>query len=610
MTEHPPLNLIIAATNFGRGIPSGHLATNLSSLASCDVIVASEPGDYSRPPSAHNLAFSPFSIFYTARPGSDQHGGVLVLCRNSSFASSRIALPPVDVDVQMCAVALTRAGSPDAFCVVIGVYATCYRPDHVRDNAENVSPIVSALDGALRAVQLLHPGIPTLFAGDFNARHTAFGDSETQVRGRKLLEWSLLNGLQVSGAPSFPRANPVSALDLILSPATAQISAPSTRTMLGSDHLAVLVDIEYERTFFYANSLICTSINEDLLVASLEQSLASVSGTPHGQDFRISNALQLAILTAGGEWRRTRRYDARRRPTAEQILAASIHSPWSAVRLLRPESPRIAATVSPAEMLMAFGSAGMQRDHHDTSLPRAPTNDFVRVTPNEVASAVAALRLKACPDLDGISARLLVVAARSPRFLEAFASLLNSSIERGVVSPRWTTSHVIPIPKPRRDTASVHNLRPIYICDALRKLADVCMDRRRAAVFVPHPHQLGFRKGVSLDVVPFALIGIAQRAVERSSSVATHSSQPLITSFFSGATSLPAPNAPSTRRAEPRYALTIAVDFKNAFPGAPAAGIIEGYRDAGMSSDFLSYKSACLSGRRIWCANCASPYGS
>ena len=530
--------------------------------------------------------------------------------RAATFSSSLFPIPalPSGVDVQCCAVILRHPGSADPCCAVVGVYATCAGETSLTETYARA--LCTYLQSVVSSIRQFHGDLPVCVAGDFNARCTAFSDTVTTPRGRVLHQFCLDEGFQAVGAPSYlPESErgkatpqPTSALDLVLAPAALPVSSPATRLMAGTDHMAVLVEIDVESTFFYRWHLDMSSLDEDTFVHSLDRSLNCHSGTPHGQDYRIQEALKQAIEVAGGNWVRRRIFDHPRPPTVNQIISTALSSPWQAVGMLRRPATSEVIKVSKAAMLRAFGARGMQRDHtNDAALVRAPPDSFTPVSIDEVREAIFSHRIDAAPDTDGVSVKLLRLASRSACFISALTSLITDCLRRGVVPSRWNSLTVVPIPKPGLPAHEVANLRPIYLVDTIAKTADRVMENRGKHFFRPHPRQFGFRRGVLLDVLPLALL---ERCVEaqsrRNGSLNTGSSrmrQPMLTEFFGGVAPSPTSSAPgvSTRL----YALFVAVDIKNAFPGAPARGIVDGYRQCNMPCDYIQYKIATLTGRRI-----------
>jgi hypothetical protein len=175
------LDLILATTNFQAGMSPGRWALNLASLRLAGVIVIAEPGNVSQPDRYTTTLLSQFHASYTprqnVRPDQRHRGGCLVLVRKACFPTiSTIPIPPAITslcDVQLAAAQLRNAsGIPVA--VVLGCYMT---------PIENDSDAVICLSNAIDWLKAQFPSIPIITAGDFNARHIAFGDDITNTRG-------------------------------------------------------------------------------------------------------------------------------------------------------------------------------------------------------------------------------------------------------------------------------------------------------------------------------------------------------------------------------------------------------------------------------------------
>ena len=576
MTSHRPahINGVFCAANFNCTRAEGALTANFTVLQDVDVAFVAEPGNFPRYPSrVRELSLAAFHCQYGPRtrpsplPDQEHRGGALLLVRRSTydFTAAPLLLPD-GTDVQFAAGFIHRRDHSHPFAACVAVYAT-----NIIDTTAHIDQLRAAFS-AVRAQLLSLHDVPQFWGGDFNARHPAFGDAslEASARGRMLHHWCVENRLQAVGAPTLGD----SALDLLLCPHDVYVSEPSTRSLASSDHKALTADVDLDPSstaWHFDNHLVFeTSIDEALIARTLDATLLGRGGTLHARDGRLLQALNDAIYAAGGRWRRRRVHERRAAPTLEQIIHAANHSPWRAVGMVRRPSLRHAPHVSPRACLEAFGPAGMQPDHDDEPLRRAPP--AVRgppVSDEEVRHALCSHNPSACADQDGITPTILRAASRSPQFVRRFAELIDACLASGAVPGRWLSSTVSPIPKPGKPHDDVTCMRPIYLLGMIAKTADRVVDTRVKQHFRPHHLQLGFRKGVPIDIVPLALAEVCVEAQQR------------------------------VDGGSRTYTLAIFVDIKCAFPNTPSRSIIEGYASAGVPEDLVKFKIATLTGRRM-----------
>ncbi len=576
---HDALDLTVATSNAGRCSGPGVWAKNLTALSDCDVIVFAEPGKFSRIEAQEASLLPRYRHFYRPRKNDDGYGGVVVLVRDSPTchtASVQLPPPPAKVDVQAAAVRVQKAGAKAS--VIIGVYASC-----VSSLEADNSAIMRYLTTIVRRVECDHPNLPIVLAGDLNARNVLFGDTATCNRGRQLHTWLLDEDLALHTAPSRPASSKDgrrggSCIDVIITNSHTPVSAPVVRTMIGTDHNAVVADLDPSldrRALCHVNRLcVPKKLDQPTLVAGVEGSLTCVTGTPHCQEARIRRALSMALRDCGAEVRRVRVPSVVPPPSVEDITLAAKRNPWSAVRLLRPRCESISRNVQAEDMLAEFGSAGKQRNHGDEPLPaiEVDPDNVAPVSLCEVEQAIMSLNPRSCADRDGVSTKVLRMLTASRPFLSAFAQLMTTCLRTGRVPGRWKECEVRAIPKPGKDTAVLSNLRPIYLCAALAKLGDKIVDTRIRQEYVPSPLQCGFRQGVPMDLVPHALLELCSSTLAEK----------------------------NERASDRKCALLIAVDLSDAFPGTPVKAILEGYRSSGVTSaSLLAFKTAMLSGRRM-----------
>ena len=573
-TSQPPLHVdcVFGVANFGRGVNTQHFVANMHTLSHCDVICISEPGTSYRNGTQNNLAVDPFHVIHAMRPQDDSYAGVLLLVRKSklsvAFADAHCA---PGIQMSSCTLLRAQATGPSVpVCVVVAVYATC--SESFTLSAREFTLELSRRVDAIR--QNASPGTPVVIMGDFNAHHPSFGDeSEPNARGNALHTWAHENALQAVGLPT--RGS--SALDILLCSNHLPVCEPAVRKVLGTDHThALTVDIDpnpsADTVYFEHRAFAPDDIDEAHFLSVLDRQLAQQSGTRlRERDFHLLRALRAAMSAVGFVFRRVPVRSRTIPPTIQQVVHAAHRSVWSALRLLRPRSPRLQCDVPLDEILACFGSAGKQKHHTDAPLVRAPPATFTPVCREEVAAAVRRHNPRACADSDGLDSFVLRLAAKSTLFLDFFADTLSECLRQGAVPSRWNTCDITPIPKPGRDSSVIANLRPIYLINMIAKTADRVLDTRCRAAFTPHPHQFGYRQGVPIDVAPLAALEMCVRGQHRNNGC------------ISGR--------------EPVACLLIAADISDGFPGAAARGIIDGYGQ--LPEDLRQVKIAQLTRRRI-----------
>jgi ribonuclease HI len=543
-------------------------ALNLQCLSPADLVVVCEPGTlHSRnAPILLKLSNLGYAKLWARRSEDTHRGGVLLFSRDTpgrTFTPLIVPRPPDRTDIQAAALLVRQKGAPTV--IAVGVYATC-----TEASARAAEDLITFLNSILASFNHSHPTLPVLLMGDFNARHVAFGDVECNVRGRLLVQFALRAGYRVIGAPT--RGD--SCLDLILVPHDIVASDPTVARMMSTDHAAIssTIDPHPRRSiniprwrFSVPARVTSTTEGRAAFLAVLEEHLAGRGGTPHGQDQRIVRALWAAAADGGAKWVRVCEPSSPPVPTVDELLAAAHKSPWAALALLRPrQRPEQAASA----LLTHFGARGKQHTHGDPPLAVVPPVEVKAVTAEEVRAAVEAHNPHGAQDPDGLSPAILKLAAQSPIFIERLASLVTLCMKKGVVPARWRQATLTCIPKPGKSPQLIDSYRAIANTSLLARTADRIVDNRIKFDWKPHPHQLGFRKGVPIDTVVWAIVGQAQAALKAQ------------------------PAADSTRH----RTLVIAADISDAFPSTSVQSIIAGY--AGVSADCLAFKKAMLSHRQ------------
>jgi hypothetical protein len=556
------VSLRVAATNLATKMARASLPVNLAALGDCHVIAVAEPGDVARMDLRARMTLEAFHVIHAPRTtaGPQAHrGGSLLLVRRP-LAATPIALAPAlaasTTDVQCAAALISRTPGVPVACAV-AVYAA--------PGSETAAEHADVVRHIFQVVEFLRENhhVPVIVAGDFNARSQVFGDADSSIRGRCLVQSAIAANVTMVGLPT--RGN--SALDLIGVSAQVPISLPTVRKMAESDHDALVADVDPAPGLApqYKTVLaVPKEMDRAAFLRQLEAGLKGSTGSLRQRAMRITKALVNAILANGGSYKRLRTNAIREPPTVADIMRAGRTSPWAAISLLkrgRLQAPTSVA-IDPADLLAAFGSSGAQRTHGNTPLARFAPQSYEPVSREEVLQAIQQLNLRACADTDGIGPRIVALASNSVRFLDQMAALLNECLSLGQVPSMWTDCVVTAIPK-----ASGTGVRGIYLCRTLAKVADRVMDKRVRHEWTPHPLQMGFRKGVSIDIPVFACLEVLQGVHRRNAQGLCH-----------------------------RGAL-ILVDIESAFPSTPATGIVQGYGD--IPEALRAFKVAMLTDRRI-----------
>lgn len=583
-----PLNMSIAATNWNCNALTPFVALNVAVLkgAAVDVIVAAEPGNWSSYPATRKLLRADFRLFMAPRPNqpaAQQHrGGVAVLVRHGRFDSDYRAAVGITGDTQVAIVDLyrpTTGGAPRGPTVrpcatVVGVYA---QPQE--NHATSVADVRTAY------MQAREKSDNVFVVGDLNARHFAWGDTTVSTRGAKLHDFAQEQRLQVLGGPTFDN----SCLDIVMAPGRLHCIEPTLFNMSKWDHRALVTRCD-PAPEAPASVSVRTRIPKELtadqearFLATLDEGLTGLSGTPHGQEQRIFRALRdaMATLPGGIPRRRKARYKP---PDVLEVLQAARTSAWKARRTLRREVTTLPPVMTgmsgekvkraelPAAMLALYGSRGKQRSHGNPRPQPIVPSHVTAVTREEVREACHAHRPDGGQDSDGITPRVMNLAARSDKFCDAMAHLVTSCMQKGKVPLRWRQAVIVPILKRMKDVLALDSYRPVMLASLLARTGDRVIDARIKHVWTPHEAQDGFRKGVPSVTIPMAIISAARKAAERNY------------------------NYPGDRVTKGRT-MVIAVDASDAFPGASVQSILDGYD--GLPEDLMAFKVAMLSERQV-----------
>lgn len=557
----PPINCSIAVTNFQAATTAAKLV-NFTPLRECEIIVISEPGDTARRSAEVTGFIARRYVELVAlrahpehTPYTEHRGGVVVLGRrNAGWEFASVPTPPRVEKMEARAMMVRRPDSSPAF-IIIGMYIS---PLAAHDVA--VKYVLDCIDHA----QAAHPSVPVLVAGDLNARMQAAGDTETCARGAKLVQNLIERLYHAVAAPS--RGS--SCLDVVLAPAGVSLSEPTRLQMKYTDHdhaVVTTIDPSPKSKHYKWRRFRTAQFSEEVFLRTLEcQLLQHAGGTPFGQEKRLMQALESAYDAAGAKWRLVP--IAHTVPGVDEVISAALRNPWAAARLLRPGVTQVPDDITSEALLKAFGQDGLQKTHGNPLLPRIPTplEQFTPVSAAEVREAIKRHNMSGCADPDGITPKDVLLASRCNLFCERLADLITKCMSTARVPPRWRDSTIVPIHKTNKPVNDVASFRPVNLTSIMGRTADRVVDARLKAQWRPHPEQYGFRKGVQINVVPYAIFGELSAAI---------------------------------RAGNGDRGLIVAADIQAAFPSCAAQAISKSL--SAVAPELRGFKEAMLTDRRL-----------
>ena len=140
---------------------------------------------------------------------------------------------------------------------------------------------------------------------------------------------------------------------------------------------------------------------------------------------------------------------------------------------------------------------------------------FHRVEPEEVQRILRGLKVNKATGPDGLSNRLLKLAA--PAIAKSLATIYNASLENGVVPGEWKAANVSPIFK-SGDKTSLNNYRPISILPVVAKVFEKLVHQQLHAYLrkhkILHQAQSGFRPGHTTQDVIVASVDDWRRGLD------------------------------------------------------------------------------------------------
>lgn len=101
---------------------------------------------------------------------------------------------------------------------------------------------------------------------------------------------------------------------------------------------------------------------------------------------------------------------------------------------------------------------------------------LVPATTEEVAKCIKDIKNKACPDIDGISTKVLKTC--SAQLIPVLTDLINDSFSTGIFPDKLKIAKVLPIYKGKGSISDVNNYRPISILPVFSKVFESIVKRR------------------------------------------------------------------------------------------------------------------------------------
>ncbi|KAG0415201.1 hypothetical protein HPB47_007649 [Ixodes persulcatus] len=366
--------------------------------------------------------------------------------------------------------------------------------------------------------RLVVRGRHTVLAGDFNARHTAWGYPDNNARGKNIKKACVAAHLQLCNNPETPTRLAQSTNQNDTSPDLTWVS-PRLRVQwhvqsdpVGSDHLPIVIKLHISTTPRRRT----TFTKWDTYRAAMSRQ----DGVPFAE--RIQSALKEA---------RTEYQVKEDKPTPDLHLVKLCRTTWrglcnsfndktgyakvwSAYRGLagktktRNTGSNLALRLNITEEQLAE-EAG---EHFFPQQPMPPPPEIYDRMPvlqeqpadapftlAELIDALSSARAKSAPGPDQVTITALrnLPSGAMKELLDTF----NKVWMEGELPAEWKRSTVIPIPKPGKTPHAIANLRPISLTSNLCKVLERMVIARLQWIFETagalHPMQTGFRPHMS-----------------------------------------------------------------------------------------------------------------
>ncbi|CAG5093147.1 Protein of unknown function [Cotesia congregata] len=197
--------------------------------------------------SEHKLSFNDYNLIRTDRPNAKNGGGTAILI-NKKLSFTPISYPNSLSNKVIEYTAIRLKVNSKKSLIIFSIYAAC----------NSNRSLIAELDKIYHDFRLDKPDIYFIMAGDWNARHTKWGDSKINDYGAMLNRWEVKNSithkctLYNPNRPTYPSAG--SYLDHCLPDTRIEIKELSSNGLLktlpyDSHHNAIYFTIDTNKTF-------------------------------------------------------------------------------------------------------------------------------------------------------------------------------------------------------------------------------------------------------------------------------------------------------------------------------------------------------------------------
>lgn len=191
----------------------------------------------------HRISIENYDVIRTDRPNAKKGGGTAIIIR-SDINYKRITNPSSNRNkmLEYTIVQLKTTASQKIY--IISIYIT--------SNAQSEGHFITELSELFTKLKLDEDNNYYVIAGDFNARHTEFGDRTNRLRGRLLVNWERNNAMKYK-TKIYPPAEPTyfpaqTFIDIAIADARLKfinlINNKLETISYDSDHMAVYMEIE------------------------------------------------------------------------------------------------------------------------------------------------------------------------------------------------------------------------------------------------------------------------------------------------------------------------------------------------------------------------------
>lgn len=199
----------------------------------------------------HRLTIENYDVTRTDRPNAKKGGGTAIIIKKEirykiiEHPSSRGNKLLEYTIIQLKTTAIQKIH-------IVSIYVT--------SKAESEADFITELNELFSKLKLEDENTYYIIAGDYNARHTEFGDRTNRLRGRLLVNWERENALRYKTkihTPAEPTYIPAQTyLDIAIADARLQfrnlVNNKLDTISYDSDHKAIFIEIDIQMNLSHA----------------------------------------------------------------------------------------------------------------------------------------------------------------------------------------------------------------------------------------------------------------------------------------------------------------------------------------------------------------------